>query len=300
MSGSQVRPGIEQHLALCAECRLIVEDLRVFRTELQQEESRAPRMRRLFLAAAAVLVVVAGASVWLARRAVVSPPALPQLVSSLNDAGRTLGLTVSGDLVGADGLEVSTQQMLRATLASGRLPAGPGALQPNSEKPVLRSEDSTRERFAVLSPVGVRQVSDRPWFRWTPLHAASTYEVVVFDAELQEVARSGKLTGTEWRPERPLPRRLLLTWQVAAEGPGGRVTAPRPPEPSPVFEILSGDAALRIETARSPQPPSHLALAILYASEGLPAEAAEELDRLAALNRNSKLVDSLSQSVHGR
>ena len=122
------------------------------------------------------------------------------------------------------------------------------------------------------------------------------WEVVVVDDDLNEVARSGKLRTTEWQPSQPLPRQRPLKWQVAAEGKGERTIAPRPPEPSLEFEIISEDAARRIETARAGDHPSHFVLAVLYAQEGLKDEAAAEMKQVAALNPKSALVESLERS----
>ena len=44
---------------------------------------------------------------------------------------------------------------------------------------------------------------------------------------VDEVAASGPVPGTEWRPERPLPRGATYTWVVAA----GARRFPQPPAP---------------------------------------------------------------------
>jgi hypothetical protein len=307
VAGSLARPGIEEHLAHCAECRNVVDDLRAFRGALSSEE-RSRRTghrswtghRRWTLAAAAAVFAVAGASVWVARSHVAQlylTPA-PTLVSSLNDGPGTVGLTASGDVSGIEGLTSSTRQLLRAALDSGRLPEGPGALQAETGlRGTLRSPGKPEKSFAVVGPAGTREYSDRPVFRWLPLAGTDAYDVVVFDADLNEVARSGKVTRTEWQPARPLPRQRSLTWQVAAERHGKRTTAPRPPEPSPVFEIISEGAARSIEAARAVDPPSHLVLALLYAQEGMREEAVAEIRKLAASNPNSRLMESLERSA---
>lgn len=302
VAGMTVAPGIDAHLAACPECRVIVEDLRAFRAELAES---TPLLRWRYLAAAAVLFLVTGASAWLALRPTHARTAPAQLVSSLWDDGRMVGLTVSGELAGADGMDRSTRELLRAALRSGRLPPGPGPIQPEVAATTLRSTEIRSGTFAVVAPVGSREVSDRPVFRWQPLPGASTYEVVIFAASLREIARSGKLKTpdaktTEWRPREALPRGVPLRWQVAAEGHGRRITAPRPPDAAAAFEIVSSAAVERIEKAKAALPPSHLALAAVYAGEGLSVEAADEMAQLAARNPDSKLVDSLSNSIGAR
>jgi hypothetical protein len=295
VAGMTVEPRIDAHLAACPECRVMVEDLRAFRAELAAES--APPLRWRYLAAAAVLFLLTGASAWLALRATHPPTAPPQLVSSLWDGGRMVGLTASGELAGADGIDHSTRELLRATLRSGRLPRGPGPIQPDVAATALRSTEIRSGTFAVIAPVGLREVSDRPVFRWQPLPGASTYEVVIFDASLREIARSGKIKTTEWSPRKSLPRGLPLRWQVAAEGHGRRTIAPRLPDPVAAFEIITSAAAQKIENVKAALPGSHLALAAVYASEGLSAEAADEMAQLASRNPGSKLVDSLSNRM---
>lgn len=64
--------------------------------------------------------------------------------------------------------------------------------------------------------------------------------------------------------------------QVTARRGGTRILAPAPPAARVFFEILPAEAAARIERARAVATPSHLELAVLYAHEGMLAEAAGE------------------------
>ena len=282
-AGSVVSQGIEEHLTECAECRRVVDDLRTFREELDSAGQSEPSRRYTWqFAAAAALFLIAGASLWILRSPVKTPP---QLTAALNDGA------------GAVGMPDSTRQLIAAALASGRLPDGPaGPLE--TSRGTLRSTGTSTPSFNVVSPTGTREYSDRPSFKWQALAGAESYEVVVFDADLNEIARSGKITGTEWQPAQPLPRMKSLTWQVAAQRRGEKITAPHPPEPSAVFEIISDEAARNIETAKTAAHPSHLALAVLYAQDGMREEAAAEMATLAAGNPDSKLVESLRQSLN--
>jgi hypothetical protein len=306
VTGLSPNPEIEDHLSLCAPCRALVEDLRQFQDESGPASDRTRRRRSpavaLFAAAAAV-ILVAGASVWITRPSAIfgsnGQSGLP-LVSSLRDGAGVVGLTASGDLAGIDGLSASTRQLVQRALATGRIPAGPGAVPNTSPRGTLRSLQPSRSAFAILAPVaGSRELSDRPVFHWSALAGAETYEVAIFDVDLNEVARSGKLTQTEWQPPQPLPRQRSLIWQVAAQSHGNRTTAPRPPEPFPVFAIISADAARDIAAARAAAKPSHLVLAVLYGQQGLRKDAAEEMTKLAAENPGSTLIESLEGSLKG-
>jgi hypothetical protein len=306
VAGLSPDPEMESHLSLCASCRALVEDLRQFQNESGSAGDRTSRRRSpaiaLFAAAAAV-ILVAGASVWITRPSAIfgrNGQSGPPLVSSLHDGAGLVGLTASGDLAGIDGLSASTRQLVQQALATGRIPAGPGAVPDTSPRGTLRSLQPSRSAFAILAPVaGSRELSDRPVFRWSALAGAETYEVAVFDADLNEVARSGKVTQTEWQPQQPLPRQRSLIWQVAAQRHGNRTTAPRPPEPFPVLAIISADAARDIAAARNAAKPSHLVLAVLYGQQGLRKDAAEEMAKLAAENPGSPLIESLDGSLKG-
>ena len=72
---------------------------------------------------------------------------------------------------------------------------------------------------------------------------ASRYQVAIFDARFEEVARSEAITGTEWTPARPLPRGVTLSWQLTATTARGAVQAPVPPAPEARFRVA--DAAQR-------------------------------------------------------
>jgi hypothetical protein len=179
------------------------------------------------------------------------------------------------------------------------MPSGPGTIEAE-QRGTLRSEGpvSKTPELRVISPSGVRVLSDRPEFRWNALPGASSYEVTVFDTELNEVARSGPVHSESWTSSKPLPRGRVLVWQVAAVRHGERITAPAPPEGSPRFEIVAEELAGRIAQAEAARPRSRLLLAVLYAQAGLQAEAGAELDALAAANPGSPVVDSLRASLH--
>lgn len=276
-------PDFAAHLATCTECRVLVEDLRAFRSELAAETRRTTSPWWQYAAAAAVLLAV-GTTLWLNSTSRAQPQSEPRLVAALND----------GPVV--PDWPQSTRQLVATALSSGRLPE-PQYASVQAPPASLRSIQTSAPAFAPLSPAGTRELSDRPLFRWTPLEGARSYEVTIFDTDLNQVARSGALAKTDWQPETALPRLKPLTWQVAAVKGGERVTAPQPPQPAAVFEIISAEAAREIEIVKAAPQPAHLALAALYAREGLRDLAAAELKSLAEANPNSELVRSLQKSL---
>jgi hypothetical protein len=263
----------------------MVDDLREFRKTLTPEGRKFPWW---MLAAAAGVLLVAGIGIWNTKKQ-------PRLVASLRDGAGVVGLAEGGMLTGLPELPAREEQLLRTALTSGRIPEGPAA--PGNRSPgKLRGAESSKI-LTILGPSGTREYSDLPDFRWSELKGANDYEVMVFDQELREIARSGKLKANVWRPDLPLPRQRVLTWQVVAHRNGQRVTAPAPPEPSALFEIIPESAAQGIDAARAMNPPSHLLLALLYSREGLREQSVAEIEKLVAANPDSELARSLRQSA---
>jgi Putative zinc-finger len=162
---------------------------------------------------------------------------------------------------------------LRATLeelAGGKVPNEDllRALHPPRERVRSTTDESPS---ASLSPIGVVE-SARPRFQWDAVPGAA-YAVSIANAKMDVVAKSKSLTSNSWRPPADLPRGEILTWQVTVERDGVRQILPAPPNPPARLRILSRDAAEAIANARN----DALALAMLYAREGMIAEAENEL-----------------------
>lgn len=315
---SEERDRITRHLSLCPECLLQVEDLRafpdlgiveelpvvedprVFRNEpdTSEDELETSRPRTWQWAAAAVVLLAAGAGVWftVSGGSRHTSEVAPQLVSSIVDGSGVIGLTASSDVAGIGNLDAATHQLLRLSLLSGALPRGPAMLQRDAPG-TLRSAAASAPEFRVVAPVGRRELSDQPVFSWSAAEGGLNYEVTVFDENLNEVARSGPVLANEWQPSQSLPRDSVLTWQVAANRRGARVVAPQPPEPPAVFQIIPAAAETAINAARAGAHPSHLVLAILYAKAGLREYASSEIEELQRRNPNSAYVASLKRSL---
>jgi hypothetical protein len=147
--------------------------------------------------------------------------------------------------------------------------------------------------FSLIGPLHTKVLSDRPVFTWNPSPGARAYQVVVTNEALDPLARSGRITATEWQPETPLPRGAALFWQVRAWRGGEMVSAPAPPAPPARFQIAGEAIALRLAQLRTAPGASHLLAAVLCAREGLRDEALQELAMLARENPNSPLIGQL-------
>jgi hypothetical protein len=305
---------VAEHLGSCPSCTATVADLEEFRQSDQlggatAEVPEAPIQRRphiipannwaRLLPIAAALLAVAGASLWLVHR---PGHTEAKVMAQLRDATGLLQLNHTG-VITAPALPPAAAGLIAGAMRTGRLPEGPAALVTDPPETLRSSSGSLPSpALKIVSPVGIRVVSDRPEFRWNPLRGAASWQIKVFDENFNEIARSGVIHGgpgeaAVWVPEAALPRQRSLLWQVTEIRNGARITAPAPPEPSPRFEIISAEAARQITEARATSPPSHLLLAILYSQAGLRREAASEIEALSSLNPGSALASSLRGSL---
>ncbi len=263
------------HLAACAECGDAVAAMEGERERIRARAWFHSRWFAPALAAAAVLLV----AVAVYRR----PAAPPPLLASLRDGGAVIGLNARGELRGLNAASPQEREWVRQTLGSSALPAVPG--MDGEGRGVLRGAPAAAPSgFRVVAPLDTRVLEDRPRFGWEPEPGARQYQVVVTDQSLQVLARSQRVSGTEWQPPVALPRGVVLLWQVRALGGATEITTPAPPDPPARFEIASAEVAARILSLRAAPQPSHLLLAVICAHAGLREEAARELALLGREN----------------
>ncbi|HEY2291856.1 MAG TPA: zf-HC2 domain-containing protein [Thermoanaerobaculia bacterium] len=293
---------VDDHIATCEACRLRLAAGEPLSGALAAWEELAPPapapavarfpLRRLAVIAAlaAVLVAVAGLGVWLAARV----PQRPAV--ELADGGGRVALSPQGELVGLASLPPQWRRDVAAALRTGRLDRPRAIADLAAAEPALRGAASTAP-FTLLAPVATAVAGGRPLFRWTPLSAARSFEVKVFDPDLHPMAASGPLTGTEWTPDQPLPVGTVYAWQVMAHLGNEDVIAPGPQAPPALFRVLAADQARAVESAAREAGGSPLALGVLYARAGLVDDAERELARVAAANPGSATARELLASV---
>ena len=194
-------------------------------------------------------------------------------------------------------LSPSSRRAITSALAEQRLEAPPVLAQLMGVGGSLRGGSGDGRPFLLLSPVGKVVETASPTFRWAPLAGASSYVVTVVGDQLNEVAKSGPLTKTEWRPRTPLAQGGVYSWQVTALKDGQVITSPVMPATQAKFMILDRARSEELRRVRGAAPHYHLGLGVLYARAGLLDEAEREFLALMKSNPRSDVARKLLQSV---
>jgi Putative zinc-finger len=253
---------IDAHLRVCAVCAEDVEDLRASAALL------APRRRTVWplWAAAAAVAIGIGAMLFVRRDQpeTAQPVPPPRVVQSTPPPPPAP--------VRAEWREAVDDAMRRGSLA---MPAALAALQlpPDPERA------PAEQRVEALEPAAAIVESTRPPFRWTDVRGA-TYVVSIFEGT-RPIAESPVLREPHWQPERDLIRGRTYQWQVSVRVRGERTILPAPPAPPALFRVLDEQSHEELERARAERGSDPLLLGVLYAREGLRAEAERELGRVA-------------------
>jgi len=273
---------MKAHLALCAMCAEEVRDLRP-----AVERSRPPQWTWWAVAAAVLLAILGAIALFRPRsEREVLVPRVVKVAPVPEPAERPAAVDPLAQL----------SPSLRRTLDQLRAGVVPGAAiseELRGDRERRRGKREGDSELGVVAPLGVVE-DTRPMFRWTSNRDAS-WVVEVFDASYRRAARSGTLTATRWRPEAPLRRGAVYSWQVFETSSGGESTAPAPPEPPARFRILDERSAAELRDARTTR--SHLAAALVYAREGILDRAASEMSLAQTQHPQSKEIEAALRTL---
>ena len=232
------------------------------------------------------------------RLGAVSPPGdPPEVVSALRDGERLVTVDERGRYKGLEGLPRSWQREVGETLQAQRVGRPPvlDAFEDGAEGGIRGPGE--RAPFDILGPDRTVVESDRPLFRWAALRGATSYAVAVFDQRLNQVAQSGPLSATEWKPPRRLRRGEIYFWQVAAVLDGKEMVSPGAGAPEAKFAVVGRAESEALRRARLSFPGRHLTLGVLYARAGLLEQAEREFRALVETNSESPAALNLLRSV---
>jgi len=273
---AEQRIDLDHHLSLCAACASELEDLRGFRREMLPRRMPAALWRA---AAAAIIMALVGAVVafWPAH-----PAGVPQENATKNPAPvRVEGVDrTARELTATAPPDLPIQPQLRAVfdhLQSGEIPAAALLAALNPPAGQQRKGDVAADPVELLGPVGIVIAEPRPLFRWKAA-GGGPFRVEVYDEDFVLVSASGEVDGEEWRAGHALPRGKILSWQLVGGAPERQVH-PASPAPAARFYVIPEPAQSEIDAAR--HAGRTLDVAILYAREGMSAEAAETFEALA-------------------
>ena len=277
-----------QHLDVCHECRADADDLRQFAdanrtpaeiTTAGARADKAPipirRAEQVWLRpmAAAVAITALGLSAWFALHKSGGQPTPSSGIQAPTEIALNIPPQYRGEV--------------KAAIDSGNLHV-PSSIAGITVGPIqLRSlqDPTVKPALYPISPVATAVVEDTPLFQWTAVEGA-TYSVSVYDDQFRAVASARSLTGTEWRPAKPLARGAVYRWEVRAVKGTHVDRAPGPTEPEARFMILGADDVRRLDEAHAAMPNDPLALGILYADAGALMDARREF-ALAEANGDS-------------
>jgi hypothetical protein len=224
-----------------------------------------------------------------------SPQSSP--ATMLNDGNQKITVDKQGKLAGLEQLPSATQQKIRAALQTGKLERSPALVQLSSRSSILLSESGNGLPFRLIGPLGLVVRSEQPTLRWHALEGAQSYQVIVTDADLNEVAASPTLNTTEWRISKPLKAGRIYSWQVSAMKDGAKITSPVLPAPQAKFKVLDRATSEVLLKAERAYPESHLTLGVLYAEAGLLDDAEQHLRLFISNNPRNDIAQKLLQNV---
>jgi len=215
---------------------------------------------------------------------------------ALND-GR-LTVDDKGSVKGVENLSPAAQNLIRQSLQTGRISIASHSLGGSGGVLMGGSDADNGVPFGLQTPVGKIIKENQPVLRWKPLKDAASYSAAIVDDKFRVVEESGKLTATNWKPSKPLPRGANYSWQVTATFADGTETvSPSSPAPPARFRIIEQNLFDDINKLEKSGNASHLALGILYAKAGLKKEARIEFEKLVKQNPNSTLARKLLRGI---
>lgn len=252
---------IDEHLVHCRRCREDVDDARALTPQSRTSRSWIPIAAAI--AAIAVTLLLLRTRDAESKRAPVQPTSVK--VVPVPPAEPPCFAEAEGET------------LVRNARAGAPLPLPKILESLRGRAHVLRGH---ADESSKLEPAGVIVSTPRPELRW-PENNGAVAIVTMFEGD-REIARSKPLRTNRWRPDRELPRGVVLTWQVELSRGDDILILPVPPTPPARFAITDLAAQAAVEKARIAHVDDPLLLGLLYAKAGLVNEARAAFARVTA------------------
>ncbi|MEQ1607116.1 MAG: hypothetical protein ABL999_19805 [Pyrinomonadaceae bacterium] len=299
---------IEGHAETCLSCREDLRDIVSFHRELKQESelkdlARGSMIanlsawlftssRRLLLVAFAASLVVSIGSVllYLINSRVETtvqnigdevqpenPAAGPPIVTPPTEHSRASELTIPKNDEEPEVAKLTLPSVLRE-------------LRVESVGTLRGNDDSIAQKITVIAPNGLVIRSSSPVLRWRRVANEQSYDVAIFDANDNRIAKADSIKANSWRVP-VLAKGRVYRWQVSANVESSENKAIRYIGQGK-FYIVSDVDEKQINKAKSP-----LLKGRAYAEAGLLREAASEFRKYLAQNPDSANAIRLLKQV---
>lgn len=311
---------VESHVEVCAVCRGDLRDLLNFHQELEREKqirelSKAswwthfadwfsePNRKAVWLAFAAILIFVGAGAAWLflsksSDEVVQNPTNIGKIENNQTapntNENQAVIETNQNSAVPKANSTAENQNAVESPkaieLANLVLPKFLDDLQVNEVGTLRGSDDSPSQKIAVISPNGKVIRDSSPVLTWQNVSNIQTYEVTVFDANDNRLAKNDAVGGNSWRVSN-LPKGKIYKWQVSAKS----VSADDKTTDflgQGKFYIVSERDENRIKQAKD-----SLEKGKAFAEAGLLREAAKEFRKYLANNPNSEVAKKFLRQV---
>lgn len=301
---SGARTDVETHLDECDLCAEVVAEVTADPELAHRSTLPIRRTAAWFypLAAAAVVTLVVGTSMWWTRSSnaasdgtgvTTSGHLVGDAAVTIADGSKVIVLTNTGEVIGLDSIGADQRAMVAAALTGKSLTLPASLADIRAERGHLLGGPTDDVPASLVSPIGTYVVESRPVFEWRPSRAAQAVKVEVYGPGYALVAESGWLTATQWTPSVDLPAGQRYSWQLTVRTVGGEVSVPKPPAPQARFGTLSDAIKVKLDEDVRAAGDSHLLRAVLFARAGAVDQAERELIALNAANPNSAEISAL-------
>jgi len=148
------------------------------------------------------------------------------VVARLHDGSAEVTIDEKGKVVGLERLDPQTQAIVQQAVTTPQLSKPQVLSELSGPQDRLMGTSANRPAFSLIAPVGTVVADTQPTLSWEPLLGAKSYVVSVFDTQFRSVARSPRLSASEWRLHVPLRCGSTYFWQVTALRGQQQITSP--------------------------------------------------------------------------